>query len=141
MLHSFAEIPIGIPITAPGELPDAVDRDWETAPDGRLCIDESSLRMRAVAAVLYAFWRIQEQPLATVAQPPLDRPACRRAHRASLRHDTRVVVLRRTTPVTEPTNEAKWHYRVRFLVRPLAAPDQRRRAALPHLDPLLHQRS
>ncbi|MEU7171493.1 MULTISPECIES: hypothetical protein [Micromonospora] len=117
VLHSFAEIPIGVPITAAGKAAEAVDRDWETAPDGRFCIDETSLRMRAVAAVLYAFWRIQEQPLATVARPPLDRPARRRALRAHLRHDTRVVMLRRTTPATEPTGEAKWHYRVRFVVR------------------------
>ncbi|RKF19137.1 hypothetical protein [Micromonospora globbae] len=117
VLHSFAEIPIGTPITAATDVPPDVDRDWETAPDGRFCLDESSLRMRAVAAVLYAFWRIQEQPLATVAQPPLDRPARRRALRASLRHDTRVVMLRRTKPVTEPTGEAKWRYRVRFVVR------------------------
>ncbi|MFG1952468.1 hypothetical protein [Micromonospora sp. NPDC048830] len=117
VLHSFAEIPIGVPITAPGEIPEEVDRDWETAPDGRFCIDESTLRMHAVAAVLYAFWRIQEQPIATIANLPLDRPARRRALRASLRHDTRVVMLRRTKPITEPTGETKWHYRVRFLVR------------------------
>ncbi|MFG2058561.1 hypothetical protein ACGFI9_31505 [Micromonospora sp. NPDC048930] len=117
VLHSFAEIPVGIPITARSEPAEEVDRDWETAPDGRFCIDESALRMRAVAAVLYAFWRIQEQPIAAVAAPPLDRPARRRALRASLRHDTRVVMLRRTKPVAEPTGEAKWHYRVRFVVR------------------------
>ncbi|WP_433388643.1 hypothetical protein [Micromonospora sp. KLBMP9576] len=117
VLHSSAEIPIGTPIIAPGEPAEAVDQDWETAPDGRFCIDESLLRMRAVAAVLDAFWRIQEQPLATVTRPPLDRPARRRALRANLRHDTRVVMLRRTTPVTESTGEAKWHYRVRFVVR------------------------
>ncbi|MBM0260119.1 hypothetical protein [Micromonospora sp. 4G55] len=118
VLNSFAEIPIGTPIAAIGKDHQPVDGDWESAPDGRFCIDESTLRMRAVAAVLYAFWRIQEQPIATVAAPPLDRPARRRALRASLRHDTRVVMLRRTNPVAEPTDgEAKWHYRVRFLVR------------------------
>ena len=70
-------------------------------------------------AVLYAFWRIQAQPLATVAPAPLDRPTVRRAARASIVHDTRVVMLRRTSPVAEPDadGEAKWHYRVRFLVR------------------------
>ncbi|MGN9894695.1 hypothetical protein [Micromonospora sp. L31] len=118
VLNSFAEIPIGTPITAVQGNLAPVDGDWETAPDGRFCIDESTLRMRAVAAVLYAFWRIQEQPIATVAAPPLDRPARRRALRASLRHDTRVVMLRRTHPVAAPTaGEAKWHYRVRFVVR------------------------
>ncbi|SCG38078.1 hypothetical protein [Micromonospora coxensis] len=117
VLNTFAEIPIGVPIPAPDSLPEAVDGDWESAPDGRFCIDESALRMRAVAAVLYAFWRIQEQPIATVARPPLDRPARRRALRASLRHDTRVVMLRRTKPAAEPTGETKWHYRVRFIVR------------------------
>ncbi|MFG1648371.1 hypothetical protein ACGFIE_00470 [Micromonospora sp. NPDC049275] len=117
VLTTFANIPIGTPIPAHGEQPEAADVDWETAPDGRLCIDESALRMRAVAAVLYAFWRIQEQPIATVAHPPLDRAARRRALRASLRHDTRVVMLRRTKAAAEPTGEAKWHYRVRFIVR------------------------
>ncbi|MGK5741515.1 hypothetical protein [Micromonospora sp. URMC 103] len=103
VLHSFARIPIGIPILTPGEPHEHLDHDWESAPDDRFCIDESALRMRAVAAVLYAFWRIQEQPIATVANPPLDRPVRHRALRASLRHDTRVVMLRRTKPVSEPT--------------------------------------
>ncbi|MFC4148048.1 hypothetical protein ACFO0M_17470 [Micromonospora mangrovi] len=117
VLNTFAELPIGTPIRGHHDLTEAVDVDWESAPDGRLCIDESTLCVRAVAAVLYAFWRIQEQPIATVARPPLDRPARRRALRASIRHDTRVVMLRRTKPAAEPTGEAKWHYRVRFIVR------------------------
>ncbi|MGC4885755.1 hypothetical protein [Micromonospora sp. DT227] len=117
ILHTLADIPIGVPLTAIGDLPPVEDRDWETAPDGRYCVDQESMRMRSVTALLYAFWRIQEQPLATIARPPLDRPARRRAHRAGLRHDTRVVMLRRTKPVTEPTGEAQWHYRVRFVVR------------------------
>jgi hypothetical protein len=45
-----------------------------------------------------------------VAHPPLDRAASRRAVRASIVHDTRVVMLRRTNPLAEPGDgEAKWH--------------------------------
>ncbi|MCI4066175.1 hypothetical protein MRQ36_27950 [Micromonospora sp. R77] len=118
VLNSFAEIPIGTTITALDDPPAPVDAEWQSAPDGRFCIDETAMRTSAVAAILYAFWRIQEQPIATVAAPPLDRPARRRALRAGLRHDTRVVMLRRTNPVAEPGGgEARWHYRVRFLVR------------------------
>lgn len=117
MLHTFSEIPIGIPVSEIHEMPQVEDRDWETAPDGRYCLDQPSMRMKAATAVLYAFWRIQEQPLAIVARPPLDRPARRRAQRSGLRHDTRVVMLRRTKPVSEPISEAKWRYRVRFVVR------------------------
>ena len=69
-------------------------------------------------AIIYAFWRIQAQPLATVAPAPLDRSSARRAARASVVHDTRVVMLRRTSPIAEPGDGgAKWHYRVRFMVR------------------------
>jgi hypothetical protein len=95
------------------------DRDWEPAPDGRYVIDTTDRPTAVCTAVLYAFWRIQAQPLATVAPAPLDRPTVRRAARASIVHDTRVVMLRRTSAVAEPDadGQAKWHYRVRFLVR------------------------
>jgi hypothetical protein len=120
VLNSLAEIPIGRPVDPRPDPPavDDADRDWQPAPDGRYCIDETTIRLGTCAAIIYAFWRIQAQPLATVAHPPLDRPARRRAARASIMHDTRVVMLRRTSPITEPGDgEAKWHYRVRFVVR------------------------
>ena len=120
VLTDFTEIPIGRPVDPRPDLPvlDGDDRDWEPAPDGRFCIDETTTAMRACAAVAYAFWRIQAQPLATVAAAPLDRAARRHAVRASIRHDTRVVMLRRTSPLAEPPDgEPKWHYRVRFVVR------------------------
>jgi hypothetical protein len=120
VLGGFAEIPIGTPVNARPDLPviDEKDIEWEPAPDGRFCIDESNVRSNAAAAIAYAFWRIQAQPLATVAAPPIDRAARRRAHRAGIVHGTRVVMLRRRTPVAERgTGEAKWHYRVRFFVK------------------------
>jgi hypothetical protein len=120
VLNSFAEIPIGTPVPAPDTAPvvDDDEHDWEPAPDGRYCLDETTVRLNAVAAIAYAFWRIQDQPISTLANPPLDRAARRRALRANLAHHTRVVMLRRTSPITEPADgEAKWHYRVRFLVR------------------------
>jgi hypothetical protein len=120
VLTDFAEIPISRPVDSRPDLPvrDDADRDWEPAPDGRFCIDEITVQTQACAAIAYAFWRIQAQPLATVAAAPLDRAARRRAARASIRHDTRVVMLRRTSPLAEPGDgEAKWHYRVRFVVR------------------------
>jgi len=92
--------------------------EWHSAPDGRYVIDLSDAHCPPCTALAYAFWRISTQPLATVARPPLDRPARRRAARARIVHDTRVVMLRRTQPLTEPADgEAKWHYRVRFIVR------------------------
>ncbi|MFB9238174.1 hypothetical protein ACFFWC_21900 [Plantactinospora siamensis] len=120
VLTDFTEIPIGQSVDPRPDLPvlDADDRDWEPAPDGRFCIDETTTHLRACAAIAYAFWRIQAQPLATVAAAPLDRAARRRAVRAHIRHDTRVVMLRRTSPLAEPADgEPKWHYRVRFVVR------------------------
>ncbi len=95
-----------------------VDTDWQSAPDGRYVIDVAGARGKPCTALAYAFWRISAQPLASVARPPLDRSARRRAARASIVHDTRVVMLRRTSPLAEPADgEAKWHYRVRFMVR------------------------
>ena len=49
----------------------------------------------------------------------IDARAARRAARASIVHDTRVVMLRRTNPLADrdADGKAKWHYRVRFLVR------------------------
>lgn len=95
------------------------DRDWEPAPDGRYVIDTTTSPTGVCTAIVYAFWRIQAQPLATVAAAPLDHPAARRAARASIVHNTRVVMLRRTSPLADrdADGEAKWHYRVRFLVR------------------------
>lgn len=119
VLADLAVIPIGRPVDPCPDLPvvDADDRDWQAAPDGRYCIDETTARTNACAAIAYAFWRIQAQPLATVAAPPIDRAARRRAARASITHHTRVVMLRRTSGQGEPGGEAKWHYHVRFMVR------------------------
>lgn len=120
VLADFAFIPLGRPVEprADKAVVDADDHDWEPAPDGRYCLDETTLRTSACISLAYAFWRIQAQPLATVAAAPTDRAAARRAHRTSIKHDTRVVMLRRTTPSAEPTDgESRWHYRVRFIVR------------------------
>jgi hypothetical protein len=120
ILSDFDRIPIGQPVDPRPGLPttEEADTDWQPAPDGRYCIEECAARTAACTRLAYAFWRIHTQPLATLAHPPLDRPARRRAARASIVHDTRVVMLRRLTPTTEPTGgEAKWHYRVRFVVR------------------------
>lgn len=120
VLTSSARIPIGRPVKSRPDVPvvDDDDIEWEPAPDGRFCIDESTVRVNAVAAIAYAFWVIQAQPLATVSAPPLDRAARRRAHRANIRHETRVVMLRRRKPAAgRDSGEAKWHYRVRFFVK------------------------
>jgi hypothetical protein len=119
VLTDFDYLPIAEPIAAMDKPQiDDPDRDWETGPDGRYVIADDTARTPVCAAIAYAFWRIQAQPLATVAPAPLDRPARRRAARASIVHNTRVVMLRRTSPIGEPGDgEAKWHYRVRFLVK------------------------
>ena len=112
-------LPIAAPVPAV-EHPDIdePDRDWETAPDGRYVIADATARTHVCAAIAYTFWRIQAQPISVAAPAPLDRPARRRAARARIVHDTRVVMLRRTSAVTEPaTGPTKWHYRVRFIVR------------------------
>jgi hypothetical protein len=120
LLNNLAQLPIASPVHAePDSAPvDEADRDWQNAPDGRYVILDEGRPTRAVTALLYAFWRIQAQPLAVAARPPVNRSTRRRAQRASVHHDTRVVMLRRTSPVAEPGDgEAKWHYRVRFVVR------------------------
>jgi hypothetical protein len=112
-------LPIASPVPAPDRTDvDEPDSDWESAPDGRYVISDVTVRTHVCAAIAYAFWRIQAQPLAVAAPAPLDRAARRRAQRASIVHDTRVVMLRRTSPIAERGDgEAKWHYRVRFVVR------------------------
>ncbi|WP_194820935.1 hypothetical protein [Micromonospora sp. S-DT3-3-22] len=112
-------LPIAQPVPAvdPRDVEEP-DRDWETAPDGRYVITDATARTHVCAAIAYAFWRIQAQPIAIATPAPLDRAARRRAARASIVHDTRVVMLRRTSGLAEPADgPARWHYRVRFVVR------------------------
>ncbi|MBF9134726.1 hypothetical protein I0C86_38220 [Plantactinospora sp. S1510] len=119
MMTKLDMLPIAAPVPAlePADSDDP-DRDWETAPDGRYILADTTARTHVCAAIAYAFWCIQAQPLAVAAPAPLDRPARRRAVRASIVHDTRVVMLRRTSTLTEPGDgHARWHYRVRFVVR------------------------
>jgi hypothetical protein len=120
VLVTLDSLPIGRPVDPRPDLPviDDADIDWQNAPDGRYVLDEAATRTKVSAALVYAFWRIQSQPLATVATAPADRATRRRAVRASIRHDTRVVMLRRTNPLAEPGDgDPKWRYRVRFFVR------------------------
>ncbi|MEV0005653.1 hypothetical protein AB0H28_25680 [Micromonospora sp. NPDC050980] len=119
VLTNLDMLPIAAPVPAVAHPDiDEPDRDWETAPDGRYVIADATARTRVCAAIAYAFWRIQAQPISVAAPAPLDRPARRRAARARIVHDTRVVMLRRTSALTEPTGgPPKWHYRVRFVVR------------------------
>lgn len=122
VLTDLADLVIGVPTPARGDLPqvDETDRDWETSPEGRFVIAEQDAATRVCVAVLYAFWRIAAQPLATVAKPPLDRPSRRRAARAKVVHDARVVMLRRHTATADGGGdqaEPRWRYRVRFVVR------------------------
>ena len=112
-------LPIGKPMPTTSWIPSLdTDHEWQTTPDGRCVIDTIAAGTLGCSRLVYAYWRISSQPLTTVATPPLDRPARRRAARASLVHDTRVVMLRCTSPIGEPGDgEAKWHYRVRFVVK------------------------
>lgn len=96
---------------------DDVVAEWRSAPDGRHVIADAAANMDVVSAIAYAFWRIQAQPLAVAAKPPLDRATRRRAHRAAITHDTRIVMLRRIAAADRGDGEATWHYRVRFYVR------------------------
>lgn len=118
VLRTFDCLPIAQPVPAPDVVAaDDPDQDWTPAPDGSYII-ATDTNHGITAAIAYAFWCIQAQPLSTIARPPLDRAARRRAARAAITHDTRVVMLRRSSPVAEPGDgEAKWHYRVRFFVR------------------------
>lgn len=119
LFNHLGLIRIGTPIEAQAPLEVGErDRVWQPAPDGQYCIDAARSRTRACVAIAYAFWRIATQPLATVATAPLDRATRRRAARASITHHPRVVMLRRAKALNEPLDgNAKWHYRVRFLVR------------------------
>jgi len=120
LLADLNYLPIAQPVAAP-PAPEPVDDaslDWQSTPDGRYVITDTTARSHVVAAIAYAFWRIQAQPIAVAAPAPLDRAARRRAARAAIVHTTRVVMLRRTSPVADRGDgEAKWHYRVRFVVR------------------------
>jgi hypothetical protein len=108
LLADLDHVPIEAPVPARlTHQSDEADRDWQPAPDGRYVIDTTACPTAVCTAILYAFWRIQAQPLATVAHPPLDRAAARRAVRASITHDTRVVMLRRTHPAAEPSADGR----------------------------------
>lgn len=121
VLTDFEHTPLDAPVEPVPRSEEGIeqrDRDWEPALDGRYVIDAAACRTAVCTAIAYAFWRISAQPIATVARPPLGSPARRRAARACVAHDARVVMLRRVTPVNErPDGEARWHYRVRFVVR------------------------
>jgi len=113
------QLPIGAPVpgVAWSDTPEP-EQDWQNAPDGRYVIETTSTPTKVCVRIAYAFWRISAQPLASLAQPPLERPARRRANRASIVHNTRVVMLRRTSQAADRGDgDAKWHYRVRFAVR------------------------
>ncbi|MEV0269873.1 hypothetical protein AB0H43_13930 [Hamadaea sp. NPDC050747] len=118
MLSDFDHVPITERVP-PHEsaVGDTDDMDWQPAPDGLFVIDAATCRTSVCTAILYAFWVIQAQPIATVAATPIDQPAARRANRAGIVHETRIVMLRRVSPIGDRDTDAKWHYRVRFIVR------------------------
>ncbi|WP_018352053.1 hypothetical protein [Longispora albida] len=118
ILVDHALVPIGTPIRGRSEQPHRDGtHEWEAAPDGRFVIQDAGSRHGICLSVAYAFWRIQEQPLATIARPPADKATRRRAERDSITHDTRVVMLRRSSSTTTHGGEPKWRYQVRFVVR------------------------
>ncbi|WP_018352050.1 hypothetical protein [Longispora albida] len=97
---------------------DEADYDWHTGPDGAVVIDDAGHASGALMALLYSFWRIQSQPLATVEHPHLDRGTRRRAERAGVQHITRVVMLRRTKAISESDDAGPGRrYSVRWIVR------------------------
>ncbi|GIG86947.1 hypothetical protein [Plantactinospora endophytica] len=118
ILTDLTALPIGRPVpTLPLPDSDAEPIEWQSAADGRIVIDDRGAS-RVCAAIAYSFWRIQAQPLATVTEPTLPRSTSRRAVRASVAHNARVVMLRRTKSTgPRDDNDAKWHYQVRFFVR------------------------
>jgi hypothetical protein len=71
-----------------------------------------------VARFLKAMWTISAQTIAAVEQPKIDRAARRRAERAQLIAEVRVVTLRRIEPST-PTGQAasQAHWSHRWIVR------------------------
>ncbi|MGY0234054.1 hypothetical protein [Longispora urticae] len=103
------------------QMADAVNEpcyEWQAGPDGAVVIDDAAHATGALIALLYSFWRIQAQPLATVERPPLDRGTRRRADRAGIKHSTRVVMLRRTKSVSEAgAGESARQYKVQWVVR------------------------
>jgi hypothetical protein len=120
LLNDIAQLPIATPVPAPQQYEpvDEADLDWSSTPEGRYVIADDGSHTDVLTAVLYAFWRIQAQPITVAPKTPPDRAARRRAARASIVHETRVVMLRRTSPAADPGDgEAKWHYRVRFFVK------------------------
>lgn len=94
-----------------------VDVDWETDGQNRYVVDNTKCQLGALVHILYAFWKISQQTLVSVANPPTERHARKRAVRASIRHDTRVVMLRRAKTVGETDGEVRWRYKVQFVVR------------------------
>jgi hypothetical protein len=98
VLVTLDDLPVGRPVDPRPEFPvvDDADIDWQSAPDGRYLLEDAAMRTSVCTALVYAYWRIQAQPLATVAAAPVDRATRRRA-------------MRRLDPPRHPRGDAAPH--------------------------------
>jgi hypothetical protein len=145
VLTDLADLVIGVPVPARADLPQEVDeaeREWETNPQGRYVIAEHDAPTRVCAAILYAFWRIATQPLATVARAAGPcRPPPRRPRPGQPRHQggDAAPAGRRPRRLAQRARAAVALPGAVRRARPLAAPARPGRQPVPDLDSRLHQ--
>ena len=77
------------------------------------------VRQRPATASGIVFMTLEDETgIANLIVRPKIYEKFRRAARHGIKHDTRVVMLRRTSSIDGPgEGDPKWHYRVRFVVR------------------------
>lgn len=100
----------------PGLIQETEDQVWSTDATNKVLVRDQPGQVSLLIRLMYAFWRISEQRIAVSAHPDIPKSTQKRALRASLVHNTRVVMLRSQTVKREADGEAKWHYSVRFIV-------------------------
>jgi hypothetical protein len=92
------------------------DQEWSTQPNGRIVVDAGNHRGKPLTELVYAFWRLQAQKFTTTQRPRHVQPGAR--FDRSIRHDTRIVLLRRqSVPHDHDADAAAGRYSVRFVVR------------------------
>jgi hypothetical protein len=94
------------------------NREWQPTPEGLFVIDATVTGRRSTLyPLLYSFWHLQGTKIASVERPQATRSTRKRAERAKVATNCRIVMLRRTQSSSSGGDEAHWHYSVRFAVR------------------------
>ncbi|MBM0274020.1 hypothetical protein [Micromonospora tarensis] len=84
ILSSLADLPADTPLIALAEAPSQADHAQESAPPGYHCLDDPTMRQRAITVLLYAYWNLQGQPATNPLRQDSDPTQHLNAHQAGL---------------------------------------------------------